>query len=86
MSAETNASPFRAAVAHYIGTLRVEIGEGSSEFSSCACDSCGSTLAGSRHDADGIDDDPGDVIPLDLCVDCLFFHAYGDEPKEWGEE
>ena len=54
-------------------------------FSSQSCDSCGSSLGGDRYAAHGFDGDPcdGKVIHLDICVDCLMFHANGDEPEAW---
>ena len=50
-------------------------------FSSSGCDSCGSNLAGDLFAAHGFDKHD-DVIHLDICVDCLLFHANGDEPEE----
>ncbi len=51
------------------------------------CGSCGSTLAGMRYDAHAIDHSPGEVdqdpIELSICVDCLCYHANGDEPENW---
>ena len=38
-------------------------------FSWSACDECGSTLGGDRHPVSGIDGD-GDIVHLDVCVDC----------------
>lgn len=56
-------------------------------FSWHQCDSCGSVLGGDRHAAHGIPHDykAGDdtVIHLDICSDCLIYHANGDEPEEW---
>ena len=51
-------------------------------FSGSSCDSCGSTLGGDRFAAHGFGKDD-EVIHLDICVDCLMFHANGDEPQEW---
>ena len=51
-------------------------------FSSSQCDSCGSTLAGDRFTAHGIAADK-EIYHLDICVDCLMFHANGDEPEQW---
>ncbi|MFW6083743.1 MAG: hypothetical protein ACODAA_00845 [Gemmatimonadota bacterium] len=48
-------------------------------FSWSSCDSCGSTLGGDRYPAHGIDDE-GRVYHLDICTDCVMFHANGDEP------
>ena len=50
-------------------------------YSNSACDSCGSTLAGDRYAAHGFGKD-GEVIHLDICENCLMFHANGDEPEE----
>ena len=52
-------------------------------FSWRSCDSCGSTLGGDRYAAHGIDDDDGENVHLDICVDCLMFLANGDEPEDW---
>ncbi len=55
-------------------------------FSRGDCDSCGSTLAGNRYAAHGFDGDPtkpGTLVHLDICEDCLLFHANGDEPENW---
>ena len=51
-------------------------------FSSCQCDSCGSTLAGDRYAAHWLDID-NEIIHCAVCVDCLFYHANGDEPEIW---
>ena len=51
-------------------------------FSSQSCDSCGSSLGGDRFAAHGFDKNDN-VIHLDICVDCLMFHANGDEPESW---
>ena len=61
-------------------------------FSWSECDSCGSTLGGDRHNAHAIHREafgpdakrPNDVHHVDICVDCLLFHANGDEPENWG--
>lgn len=55
-------------------------------FSWSACDSCGSRLGGQRYPAHGIIQKgamEGEVVHLEICVDCLFFHANGDEPENW---
>ena len=52
-------------------------------FSWSACDSCGSTYGGDRYDAHGFIEDDNSVIHLSICVDCLCFHANGDEPEIW---
>ncbi len=50
-------------------------------FSWRGCDSCGSTLGGNRYPAHYIED--GEILHCDVCEDCLFFHANGEEPEEW---
>lgn len=58
-------------------------------FSWSDCESCGSTLGGSRYPAHGIvrEDCPhlrvGTAIHMNICADCLIYHANGDEPDEW---
>ena len=55
-------------------------------FSCAQCDSCGSILGGDRYAAHGIPQDykaGGDTYHLSICVDCLMFHANGDEPESW---
>ena len=56
-------------------------------FSWQQCDSCGSTLGGDRSEAWGIPlkRKPGEVelIQMSICVDCMMYHANGDEPQEW---
>ena len=57
----------------------------------CPCDSCGSTFGGDRYKAHAIHHEafgpnakrPDDVHHIDICVDCLMFHANGDEPEQW---
>jgi hypothetical protein len=61
-------------------------------FSWSECDSCGSTLGGSRYKAHAIHVEafgpnakrPDDIHHIEICVDCLMFHANGDKPDEWG--
>lgn len=54
-------------------------------FSWSSCDSCGSTFGGDRFIAHAfIDNDHTNaLLHLDICVDCLMFHANGDEPETW---
>ena len=60
-------------------------------FSWRQCDSCGSNLGGDRHAAHAIHREafgpdakqPDNVHHIDICTDCLLFHANGDEPEEW---
>ena len=54
-------------------------------FSWSPCDCCSSRLGGDRYAAHGIDED-GDIVHLDVCVDCLMYLANGDEPEDWGNE
>ena len=50
-------------------------------FSWRACDSCGSTLGGDRYPAHTeFDCKP---VHLNICVDCLQYHANGTVPDEW---
>ena len=53
------------------------------------CDSCGSTYAGSYFDAHGwmtLDNGREIIVHLDICGDCLQFHANGDTPGESFQE
>lgn len=55
-------------------------------FSSVQCDSCGSSLAGDRETAYGMwTEMNGELmtIEMDVCVDCVMYHANGDEPEDW---
>ena len=53
-------------------------------FSSTQCDSCGSTYAGDRTTGFGMWTDDGQIITIEmaLCVDCVMWHANGEEPEE----
>lgn len=51
-------------------------------FSRCQCECCGSTLGGNRYAAHGVDSD-GKVLHLEVCPDCVWYIANGDEPEEW---
>ncbi len=53
---------------------------GEPNFSWSQCDGCGSTLGGDRHPAHGLTN-TGDIIHLDVCVDCVFYITYGDLPE-----
>jgi len=57
-------------------------GEDGGFFSWSACDVCDSSLGGDRHAAHACDED-GNVIHLDICVDCLVYIANGEEPEIW---
>jgi len=59
-------------------------------FSRYPCDSCGSTLGGNRHHAHAIlassfgkPTKPGDITHIEVCSDCLMYHANGDLPDSW---
>ena len=59
-------------------------------FSFGQCDSCGSTLGGDRHKAQGcwtITDEGVRVgfesIDMDVCTDCAMYHANGQIPETW---
>lgn len=60
-------------------------------FSYSECDSCGSTFGGDRFNAHAINREafgpnakkPNDIYHIDICADCLMFHANGDEPEDW---
>jgi hypothetical protein len=61
------------------------IDEGS--FSHCSCDSCGSGLGGTRYTAHGWTDKArelgfpvSELCHLDICEDCLQYHANGELP------
>ena len=47
-------------------------------FSWSACEGCGSTLGGDRYPAHALAD--GRLVHLDMCADCLFYIANGEEP------
>jgi hypothetical protein len=66
------------------------LGDGEEDYFSWApCQCCGSTLGGNRYllnlipNSGPINDDT--IIPLNVCVDCLDFHANGTEPEIWCE-
>ena len=54
-------------------------------FSWSACDSCCSTFGGDRHPAHFIHEGKyaNVIVHCNVCTDCLFFHANGDEPDDW---
>lgn len=60
-------------------------------FSWSDCDGCGSPLGGTRYNAHAIHREafgpnakrPNDVTHINICEDCLCFHANGDIPKNW---
>lgn len=60
-------------------------------FSWQECESCGSTLGGDRFPAHALNQHifkTGErsltIHHVDICSDCLMFHANGDEPEDWG--
>lgn len=56
---------------------------GEPSFSWRRCDGCGSRLGGDRYPAHCVID--GHIEHMSICVDCVMFHANGDEPEpgEW---
>ena len=62
-------------------------------FSWAECDSCGSRLGGNRHNAHAIHHEafgpdakrPDDIHHIDICTDCVMFHANGDLPEQWAD-
>ena len=56
-------------------------------FSWGQCDSCGSTLGGDRSAAQGCwsDADGFHHIEMEVCVDCMMYHANGELPESWSE-
>jgi hypothetical protein len=58
-------------------------GEDEGSFSWRSCDSCGSPLGGTRYAAHGIEKTGIEPVHLDICVDCLLYHANGVEPEAW---
>ena len=58
-------------------------------FSWTQCDSCGSRFGGDREQATGIPNDfkagegESRFVDMSICVDCIMYHANGDEPETW---
>ena len=60
-------------------------------FSWHKCDSCNSTLGGDRFPAHAIHREafgpkakqPNNIHHIEICVDCLMFHANSDVPETW---
>ena len=60
-------------------------------FSWSECDSCSSTLGGNRFSAHALHHEafgpnakqPNNIHHIEICVDCLMFHANGEEPEIW---
>jgi hypothetical protein len=65
-------------------TEQIENGEAFDEggFSWHRCESCGSSLGGDRYAAHGFNENE-EIVHLDVCVDCVMYHANGDEPEDW---
>lgn len=62
--------------AHEAGDINAE-----GSFSWRACEVCGSTLGGERHEWHAVDKN-GDVIHGDdACTDCVLYLANGEEPE-----
>ena len=45
-------------------------------FSSQACDICGSHLGGDRYAAHALDDD-NEIVHFEICTDCIYYMEYG---------
>lgn len=62
-------------------------GEDEGHFSWESCEVCGAGLGGTRYAAHACDAE-GNVVHLEICVDCLAYLANGEEPTggEWIEE
>lgn len=71
-------------VSERLGNLWVSVGDEVDEFSFSQCESCGSRLGGSRHEASTYHRETKEVLELRICPDCVVFHAYGELPE--GEE
>ncbi len=99
---ETDQDRFRAAIEHHCAGLdSVSVGcagsfceyaDGDADhtceasFSWASCDSCGSSLGGDRHPAQGCYQDPAlgfQAIEMSICVDCVMLHANGETPESW---
>lgn len=54
-------------------------------FSWSHCESCGSHLGGNRSKAQAFkaDNSDGTVTEIEICVDCLMWHANGELPENW---
>jgi len=61
-------------------------------FSWQACDICGSHLGGDRYSAHAIlktqvngdcETGDGEIVHLEVCVDCVMYMANGDVPEVW---
>jgi len=51
-------------------------------FSSRPCETCGSNLAGDRHNAHAIGYH-GEIVHFDICTDCVMYFANAEEPENW---
>ena len=76
---ETCARDFGLEVEEF--NAQYEAGEFADEggFSFQACALCGSTLGGDRYAGHGIDAG-GALVHFEVCTDCLFYLANGEEP------
>ena len=56
-------------------------------FSWDSCDLCGSSLGGNRYPAHFfVDDNPQkEIVHIEVCCDCYFYLASGDEPEDWSK-
>lgn len=55
-------------------------------FSHSQCESCNSTFGGDRFPAHAIEHHPNThTYHIEICVDCLIYHANDDLPKEWSQ-
>ena len=74
---------FVEAIEHYCGGAQVTLGDSEDEFSWSQCDSCGSRLGGSRHEAHI--EIEGEWHEIGICCDCVQFWANGELPADgWG--
>jgi hypothetical protein len=62
-------------------------GKCEASFSWAQCDSCGSTLGGDRMGATGLWSDGARLCQIDMqiCVDCIQWHANGEAPDTWAQ-
>ena len=74
--------------------VEIEVGRTGEEpfFSSRPCQSCGTHFAGDRLPAhglhrDGDPEDPQEWVHLEMCSDCVQWHANGEEPLyDWATD
>jgi hypothetical protein len=59
---------------------------GGPSFSWSRCQSCGSTFGGDRHAGHATDPALGGLLlHLEMCSDCVVWHANGEEPETWSQ-